>query len=263
MVPANQAITNNTAPNKMNTDDNNEQQQYIITTTHSALDSPSDEVQQCQVQFVNLSNDDSSQDQRNSFILLPTNQPLQINGGSALQVVPNCTAGGIQVITLNEPFIQTSNVQQPSTSSPPPTQIIYTNAKEIDLSSIIQALSQHQTNGTPHVILQVAPTSTPTLAPRPEETPLYVNAKQYHRILKRRIARAKLESQGRIPKERRKYLHESRHKHALTRARGQGGKFDSATMPQTNGSSQNGFGTVFRPAFQDRPATVTIPNGSA
>lgn len=38
------------------------------------------------MQFVNLSNDDSSQDQRNSFILLPTNQPLQINGGSALQV---------------------------------------------------------------------------------------------------------------------------------------------------------------------------------
>lgn len=33
-----------------------------------------------------------------------------------------------------------------------------------------------------------------------EEEPLYVNAKQYNRILKRRIARAKLESEGRIPK---------------------------------------------------------------
>lgn len=38
---------------------------------------------------------------------------------------------------------------------------------------------------------------------QPEEEPLYVNAKQYHRILKRRQARAKLENDGRIPKERR------------------------------------------------------------
>lgn len=67
--------------------------------------------------------------------------------------------------------------------------------------------------------------------PMPGETgeePLYVNAKQYHRILKRRQARAKLEALGRIPKERQKYLYESRHRHALNRQRGTGGIFVQA-----------------------------------
>uniref|UniRef100_A0A915K384 Nuclear transcription factor Y subunit n=1 Tax=Romanomermis culicivorax TaxID=13658 RepID=A0A915K384_ROMCU len=93
----------------------------------------------------------------------------------------------------------------------------------------------------PHVngFASCAPPTAPPV-PQPvapglhtEDEPLYVNAKQYYRILKRRADRAKLEREGRIPKERRKYMHESRHLHALSRTRGDGGRFGSKNKKQS------------------------------
>lgn len=62
---------------------------------------------------------------------------------------------------------------------------------------------QHQHQLQPH---DVAAIPEPVEPPVIDEEPLYVNAKQYFRILKRRVARARLEELHRLSKQR-KVMH--------------------------------------------------------
>ncbi|SCV04702.1 LAME_0H20560g1_1 [Lachancea meyersii CBS 8951] len=136
-------------------------------------------------------------------------------------------------------------------------------------------IGEHASIATNHITDIENPVAGTTVGspfnPKSAEQPFYVNAKQYYRILKRRYARAKLEENLKISRERRPYLHESRHKHAMRRPRGQGGRFLTAAeiaelkqteepSPVLNIQQQDPAANAARKESVDGPPLPSPPN---
>ncbi|KAI5290334.1 Transcriptional activator [Ascosphaera aggregata] len=162
--------------------------------------------------------------------------------------MPSTTGtAGIHIPT--PPQMAGVNITQPPPQVTPPPSIPHTAAQTLappsaPMQTIHATIPAPQPAAPPMSAAVQPPIPHTTMAPpqqqqmQPEETPLYVNAKQFHRIIKRRTARALLEEQlRRAPGShaaatgkagRRPYLHESRHNHAMRRPRGPGGRFLTA-----------------------------------
>lgn len=211
---------------------------------------------------------------------LPGTHQTLLGPSTAFPPHPHATQNAVSTTTIAQvgapaPIPQAGTVPQPGQASlwMPPVQMYAAAAAAVAVASENGGVAA----GIPSTQAQARPT--------------FVNAKQYRRILKRREARARLVEYYRLKKaaqaeaeakgtSRKPYLHESRHRHAMKRPRGPGGRFltkaelvdyykkhpehdpsnpenyKNDPVPSTNGESSVSLRQVTDPGGDDETAEV-------
>ncbi|KRZ57013.1 Nuclear transcription factor Y subunit alpha, partial [Trichinella nativa] len=139
-----------------------------------------------------------------------------------------------------------SEVASQCQSNADPTFIQVSPSGSANIAQLLQNSTGQNGSPVPQILMVINPSilNSATAIQNDAKTesddqPFLVNSKQYERIMKRRHTRAKLEADGRIPRGRQKYLHESRHLHALNRIRGEGGRFNSGSKRELKSKNAN------------------------
>nr|CAG8443171.1 6571_t:CDS:2 [Entrophospora candida] len=91
---------------------------------------------------------------------------------------------------------------------------------------------------------------------------LSINPKQRNRIIKRRFARERFEKKHGFSKQRKPYIHESRHVHALRRPRGPGGRFLNANQMAEIEERRNRPDITTIDGYSYQPQLISLPSSS-
>lgn len=140
---------------------------------------------------------------------------------------PNCYHHILPNPFYSQPAFYPQDFEQPGSSNFNPVQQDHKIPDHGIAESEISNVKEHQNEAEiPKSSSKPADLETKNPHSKKEPKSFLVNRKQYARILKRREQRQKLMEQGLLPKTRKKYLHESRHRHAVMRNRNEGGQFN-------------------------------------
>ncbi|KAI6185274.1 hypothetical protein M3Y98_00005100 [Aphelenchoides besseyi] len=228
------------------------QSTHYIDMSNAGPSTSKNYVQLPQYQVLNVSNHQNGKKANTKNVVPEAVQPvMQVFMSNGSHVVDNTEASycipistnqmsGYQVMQSNQYTpMQVINLPQGTTLVPlvPSYSNVDTSQKK---STHIQVVFSEDLNfATPPSSIPMSIANDSAQQKPSDDSLIYVNVKQYARIVQRRGARAKLLQEGRVSKERRKFLHQSRHNHALKRIRGSGGKFDSndERLPSENETS--------------------------